>query len=325
MKQKCAIGIDLGGTTIKGTVMNADGTFRHLKRVPTEAHKSGSRVLENILSLIEHLIHQEGGKDHILGVGLGTPGFVDTKGVIIGGCENLPGFKGTRFYDAVRDKFSLRATAANDVTVATFAEFKYGAGRGVQNIVCLALGTGVGGGIVTNGHLYKGTHGMAAELGHVVVETGGLQCNCGLKGCLERYASATGIVTMAKIIAADTPEPEVTPFVREVRKDPEAVTSKMVYDFVNHKDIAALRVHETVCEKLAIGIGIFLNSLAPDRIILGGGVMKAGQIIIDTVNKYVPLHCWPDIASRCTIVPAELSEDAGVLGCGAMVFEDLNN
>lgn len=322
--EKTAIGIDLGGTNLKGILMNEKGEGRFVTRIPTEAHKGGAHVLNNILTLIERLIEQEGSKDHISGVGIGTPGFVDEDGTVLGGAENLPGWKGTQIYKPILQRFSLKSIAANDVTVAALAEAKYGAGRGVPNSICFALGTGIGGGIVIDHRLYKGTHGMAGEIGHIVVETNGIHCNCGQKGCVERYASATGIVNLAKKLAAERKGSEDTPFSAEVKKNPDAVTSKMVYDYVKQNDPVASAVNEIACEMLARAIGIIINTLSPDRVILGGGVMMAGQVIIDTVSKYVPRNCWPDIWKRCEIVPAQLSEDAGVLGAGAMVFEELD-
>jgi glucokinase len=316
-----AIGIDLGGTNLKGIVMDAGGKGRHLTRIPTEASKGGKQVLANILKLIGMLLEKEGGSKEILGVGIGTPGFVDTDGTIIGGAENLPGWKGTNTYVPIREKFGLQATACNDVTVAALAEAKFGAGRGVKNMVCLALGTGIGGGIVIDGHLYKGTHGMAAELGHLVVETDGVQCNCGLKGCMEQYASATGIVNLARKFAKEGGTSSA--LAKEIAKSPETVTSKTVYEYVAKKDPVALKAHEAACEMLARGCGFICNALSPDRIILGGGVMKAGRIISDEVAKRFGKHCWPSIAERVEFAIAECGEDAGVLGAAAMVFEEM--
>lgn len=319
--EKLAIGIDLGGTNLKGIILNEKGEGRHLTRIPTEADKGGAHVLKNIIHLIGELVSKEGSDKNIIGVGIGTPGFVDEEGVV-SGAENLPGWKGTRLYDGIAEKFNFKVTAANDVTVATMAEAKYGAGRGVRNLVCYALGTGIGGGIVIDHHLYKGTHGMAGELGHIVVETNGIQCNCGLKGCVERYASATGIVNLALKLCSEAEKSNPTPFVVEVNKDPSKVTSKMVYDFVKQNDPVANQVNEIACDMLARAIGITLNTLSPDRVILGGGVMMAGQVIIDTVSKYVPQYCWPMIWEKCDLVIAKLGEDSGVLGAGAMVFDE---
>ncbi|MCX7725461.1 MAG: ROK family protein, partial [Chitinispirillaceae bacterium] len=146
---KCAIGIDLGGTNLKGVIVTEKGEKRHLTRIPTEAHKGGVQVMKNILTLIGKLIESEGSKENILGVGIGTPGFVGEDGTV-DGAENLPGWKGTNIYDPIMKEYGLKAIAANDATVAALAEARYGAGKGVRNMVLLTLGTGIGGGIVTD-------------------------------------------------------------------------------------------------------------------------------------------------------------------------------
>jgi len=319
---KRAIGIDLGGTAIKGTVMGEDGVCSHITRVPTEAQLGGARVLENILTLIDQLIAKSGLKPaDFVGVGFGTPGFVDSDGTILGGAENLPGWKGTQVYAPIRERFGLKALGANDVTAVALAELKYGAGKGVNNIVCMALGTGLGGGIVTDGKLYKGTHGMAGEVGHITVEPDGYQCTCGRKGCVERYASATGIVHMALEFSNAASGGEITPFAEIARKNPDAVTSKMVYEYVAKSDAIALKVHNKMCSMLGRAVGALIDILSPDRIILGGGVMMAGDIIINTVKQHTKQHCWPAIFDRCEIVPAQLSEDAGVIGAASLALE----
>jgi glucokinase len=318
-----AIGIDLGGTNLKGVVMSEDGAQLHTYRVPTEARKGGKQVLQNIANLVGKLIELNGGKDDIRGVGMGTPGFVDNDGLILGGAENIPGWKGNNMFAPVREKYRLPVTAGNDVTVAALAEAKYGAGRGINNMALFALGTGIGGGIVVNGHVYKGTHGMAGELGHIPVEHNGLPCTCGRKGCVEQYASATGIVTNAIALCAHMSDHERTPFVDYVNQHPDAVTSKTVYDFLAKGDPGAKAVHEFVCDHLARAVGVVIDTLAPDRIVLGGGVMQAGQVIVDTVAKYVPLYCWPTICERCDIVQAACGDSAGVVGAAALVFDEM--
>ena len=318
--QNSAIGIDLGGTNLKGIIIDRNGSGRHLTRIPTEAEKGGAHVMENILTLIGELIKKEGTTDTIMGVGIGTPGFVSEEG-IVDGAENLPGWKGTRLYEPVRMRYGLSVIGANDATVAALAEARFGAGRGVRNMVLLTLGTGIGGGIIINHKLFTGTFGMAAELGHIIVETNGLQCNCGLRGCVERYSSATGHVTLAKQFAAATPEGSDTPFSLFAKSTPEKLSSKSIYDFVENGDPVALQVHETASEMLGRLVGIICNTLSPDLVILGGGVIKSGKIITDAVARYAAKNCWPMIWEKCRLEVAELSEDAGVLGAGAMVFD----
>jgi len=323
VKKKAAICIDLGGTTIKGAVMGEDGDCSHITRVPTEAHLGGERVLANIIALVGGLLESSGREAAAFtGIGIGTPGFVGGDGTILGGAENLPGWKGTQIYAPLRERFGLRVSAVNDVTAVALAELKFGAGRGVSNMVCFALGTGVGGGIVTNGRLYKGTNGMAGELGHIVVETDGVLCPCGQRGCVERYASATGIVNLALEYAKAAEGPEVTAFAEFARRNPVDVTSKLVYEYVAKADTIALKVHHKACLMLGRAVGITMNTLSPDRVVLGGGVMMAGDVILEAVRAYAARHCWQAIFERCQIVAAQMSEDAGVMGAGALAFEE---
>jgi glucokinase len=322
---KLAIGIDLGGTNLKGVLLNEQGELAKIYRIPTEANKGGAQVLQKILYFIDLLIKSKPINEKIVGVGIGTPGFISEDGLVLGGAENLPGWKGTRLYEPIQQRFGLRAVAANDVTVMALAESRFGAGRGVKNLACFALGTGIGGGLVIDGKLYKGTHGMAGEMGHISVEPDGILCNCGNRGCVEQYASATGIANLGKIFASENQNIKKTPFVAEALKDLSKVTSKMVYDFVHKNDPVAVEVHEKACDMMARAVGIVMNVLAPDRVVLGGGVLKAGQVILDTVSKYTHRYCWPSIRQYCDIVIAESGENSGVLGAGAMAFDEFLN
>ncbi|MDR2694276.1 MAG: ROK family protein [Chitinispirillales bacterium] len=319
---KKAIGIDLGGTAIKGAIIDEGGICGGVIRVPTEAQGGGRRIMENILSLIGRLAEGGGGPGAFIGVGIGTPGFVDSDGVILNGGANLPGWTGMQVYAPIAERFGLRSSAANDVTSVALAELMFGAGRGVKNMVCFALGTGVGGGIVTNGRLYKGSHGMAGEIGHIVVETNGEECPCGQRGCVERYASATGIVKMAAAMAKEAADGNVTELAEFVRANPGEVTSKLVYEYAAKGDALALRVHERACDMLGRAVGIVINTFSPDRVVLGGGVMMAGSVVLEAVKRYAALHCWPEIFKLCEIVPARMGEDAGVLGAGALALEE---
>ncbi|MBN1129177.1 MAG: ROK family protein [Chitinispirillaceae bacterium] len=319
--ERTAIGIDIGGTTIKGAVVHEDGRCSRVVRVPTAPVTDGAGMVAALLRIIGSLVDQAGPDAGLAGVGIGTPGFVDPNGVIVGKAVNLPGWEGTRLYEPVMERFGLKAVAANDATAMTLAEARFGAGRGVRNLVCYALGTGVGGGIVADGRLYLGSRGMAGEFGHVSIDPQGIACGCGQKGCVERYASAQGIVHWARQRCMDDAV-EVTEFVRMVREAEDHLTAQQVYDFVNRGDPVALRVNEFVCDRLARAIGITITTLAPDLVVLGGGVMMAGAVITDTIAKYLPGYALPEPLERCGLTVAALGDNAGVIGAGALVFED---
>jgi glucokinase len=279
-------------------------------------------MLDAVLGLTACLVDAAGGADSVAGIGVGTPGFVDEKGIVTGRAVNLPGWEGTRLGESIARRFGRCATVTNDANAMTLAEARFGAGRGVRNLVCYTLGTGIGGGIVAKGKLYTGSNGMAGEFGHVSIDPEGVKCACGQMGCVERYASARGIVRSARELCA-AENVEETPFVRMVRSSGEAATSRQVYDFVNAGDPVARRVNDVVCDRLARAVGITINMLAPDLVVLGGGVMMAGPVIVDSVRNHLPRYTLPELLAGCSVVAAQLGEEAGVIGAGALVFEEV--
>jgi glucokinase len=280
-------------------------------------------MLDAILRIIATIAEQVGGTKNFCGVGIGTPGFVDRDGTIIGRAVNLPGWEGTRLYEPIMERYGLKAVAANDATAAALAEARFGAGQGVENCVFYSIGTGIGGGIVAGGRVQYGGRGMAGEFGHVSIDHEGLPCGCGQRGCVERYASGPAIVSWARSLC-DSTNVEATDFVQTVRVAGESLTARRVYEFVNQGDAVALRVNDFVCDKLARAIGSTITALAPDRVVLGGGVMMAGQVIIDTVKKHLPQYTLPEMLGNCEIRAAQLGEGAGVIGAGCLVFEAID-
>ncbi len=318
-----SIGIDLGGTTIKGIITGDNGYRSEIIRVPTGTASGGIGIMDTILTVIEQLMQGIDSSVIISGIGVGSPGFIDTDGTVLGGAENLPGWEGMQIYEPLRQKFGIPVVASNDVTVMALAEYCYGAARGVNNCVCIALGTGVGGGLIINGQLHGGTHGMAGEIGHISVDTNGKECNCGQRGCLEQYAAAPSIVALAKEVCRKVKYMKTSEFVNSVIENPDMVTSKFVYENVVIGDPIACHINEIICDKLARAIGIVANILAPDRFVLGGGVMMSGDSIVETVKKYVARYCWRSIRERFDIRAAELGEDAGVLGAAALAMRGM--
>jgi glucokinase len=318
-----SIGIDLGGTTIKGIIAGDNGYRSEIVRIPTEASTGGVGILNNVFRVIETLMQRMDSSIRISGIGLGSPGFIDTDGTVLGGAGNLPGWEGMQIYKPLYQQFGIPVTASNDCTVMALAEYCFGAARGVNNCVCIALGTGVGGGLIINGQIHGGTHGMAGEIGHISVDTNGKVCNCGQRGCLEQYVAAPSIVAIAKEECDKVKNIHSTAFVKRVIETPNVVTSKLIYEYVASGDPVACRVNEIICDKLARGIGIVANIIAPDRFVLGGGVMMSGEIIIDTVKKYVSRYCWRSIYERFDIRAAELGDDAGVLGAAALALRGI--
>lgn len=318
-----SIGIDLGGTTIKGIITGDNGYRSEIIRIPTGTASGGDGIMDTIITVIEQLMQGMDSSVTIGGIGLGSPGFIDTDGVVLGGAENLPGWEGMHIYEPIRQKFGIPVIASNDVTVMAFAEYCFGAARGINNCVCIALGTGVGGGLIIDGQLYSGTHGMAGEIGHISVDTNGRECNCGQRGCLEQYVAAPSVVAIAKEVCRKVKYMKTSEFVNSVIENPDIVTSKFIYEYVVKGDPIACHINEIICDKLARAIGVVANILAPDRFVLGGGVMMSGDCIVETVKKYVARYCWRSIRNRFDIKAAELGDEAGVLGAAALAMRGI--
>jgi glucokinase len=321
-KAPYALGIDIGGTSLKGVVLSKSGKASLVTVVPTEAQKGGKKVMDNVLALISALIKMQQPAIKFLGVGIGTPGSIDNKGTVFGGAHNLPGWEGMQVFKPIVKQFGLSPVSCNDATAMTLAEWRYGAAKGFSNVVCLSLGTGIGGGMIIDNKLYAGAHGLAGEFGHVSVDYQGVSCKCGQRGCVERYASATGIVQTALDLCAGLAKKDKTPFSRLAAKAPQSLTSKIIFDYIKQNDPIAQRVGQLVCDKLARIIGVIVNSLAPERIVLGGGVMNAAEAIIALTRQNVPRYCLAASLKNCTLVPARLGDQAGVIGAAQMVFEE---
>ena len=313
------LGVDIGGTTIKGIVMKKSLDYSSIISRKTYAMKGGRIVLKNVFSIIKELLTSTDEK--VMGIGIGLPGLVDLSGKIIGDAVNIRTIAEVDLKNSVEKKFKLPVTLANDVNMATFGEYKVGAGKKFNNIVCIALGTGVGGGIVIEDKLFTGTKGMAAEIGHIVVEPFGRVCSCKLKGCVETYASATGIVKTALKHAFKFE----TPLAKIAKSNPSKINTKLIYQYCFKGDRFALFVNEKTCEMLARLIGILFTVFTPELFILGGGVSNASEIIIPKVQNHLNKYIYPEmLIYGVKIVQAQLGDRAGVVGAALYAKESLS-
>jgi glucokinase len=323
MKQASfAVGVDVGGTSIKCAAISRSGELLSVRRKATEAGRGRDRMLDNIEAVVGEVLAENKLKPKdIAGIGVGTPGLI-VDGTVSGN-PNLPAWNGTPIVKAMGERFpGTPCFAANDVTLATFAEAVYGAGKGARNLVMYAVGTGIGGGLVIGGELYEGSNGMAGELGHVTVEPGGRVCGCGQRGCLEAYSSSIAIIAMTRE-ALSAESGKASMIFKAVGGDLSKITPKIVYDCAKQGDKTGLAINETVCKYLAVAIGSAINTLNPDTVLLGGGVLEAGDIIMENIKKKLPDYSHPMMLERCRVLYAKLGENAGVTGCGALVFRRL--
>lgn len=312
--EKYAIGVDIGGTTVKLGLFDTQGQAAERWEIPTVKEDGGARILPEIAQSIKdklnslHLTEAD-----ILGVGVGAPGPVDAEGTVHK-AVNL-GWDVFNIPQALRKYLDLPVKAANDANVAAFGEMWQGGGKGHANIVAVTLGTGVGGGIIVNGSILTGATGAGGEIGHIHIEDNEKEpCGCKNYGCLEQYASATGVVRLARRRLAQDQEPSV------LRSRGE-LSAKAVWDAVKAQDGVAIRIAEQFGEYLGKGLAAVAAVANPEVFVIGGGVSKAGEILFDYIRpayeKYVFQGC-----RDAQFALATLGNDAGIFGAAGMIINE---
>lgn len=305
-------GVDLGGTTVKLAFLDQEGNILHKWEIPTVTDGGGSRILPDIAAAVNgYIARQNIDRNTLLGLGIGVPGPVRPDGVV-DGCVNL-GWGQVNVQAQLSRLTGLPVKAGNDASVAALGECWKGGGAGCKNMIFATLGTGVGGGIVVGGKVVSGTHGAGGEIGHVTVNRAETErCGCGRTGCIEQYGSATGIVRLANK-ALQSGESSLS--------EKENITCKDVFDAANAGDRLATAVLEQVYDYL----GRFFANLScvtdPEVIVLGGGVSKAGSVLLAGVEKVYRANCFHAVR-QTRFALAVLGNDAGVYGAFKMVLGD---
>ena len=311
--RKYYIGIDLGGTFIKGGIVDDTGNILISDKVPTESEKGADRVALNIANLCKTLLDQVNmTASDIVGIGMGVPGMIDSeKGEVV--YSNNLGLEHFFIAESVETLTGLPVKIANDANVAALGETKFGCGKDYQNTVMLTLGTGVGGGIIINGKLFEGNRSAGAELGHSVIVAGGEQCTCGRKGCLEAYASATALIRDTKRVMLADKNSKMWQ-IGSIDK----VTGKTAFDYKD-VDESAKKVVEDYIEKLGVGITNLANEFRPEAVILGGGVCAQGDNLIKPLQEFVNREIFAGgKGPQVKILTATLENCAGLLGAVAL-------
>ena len=299
-------GVDLGGTTVKIAYFQDDGKMLTKWEIPTRKENNGDLILPDIARSIDEYITKEGiSRQEILGIGIGVPGPVNAEG-FVDRCINL-GWGVFNISQSLQQLTGLPVKAGNDASVAALGESWMGGGKGCRNMVFATLGTGVGGGIIVNGELVHGAYGAGGEIGHMVLNREEEEtCNCGKKGCVEQYCSATGVVRLAKryLELSDIPS---------TLRDMENITCKDVFDAGAAGDGAALAILDQVYRCL----GEFLANVAcvvnPETVVLGGGVSKAGEPLLRGAEKYFREYVF-HACQEVRFELAQLGNDAGAYG-----------
>ena len=310
---KYGFGIDLGGTTVKIAYFDENGTMLEKWEIPTVTADGGARILPDIAASIRGFLDAHSiNETNILGLGIGVPGPVNAKGVV-NKCINL-GWGVFNIAEELRKLTGFPVKAGNDANVAALGEFWKGGGQGCDNMVFVTLGTGVGGGIVVEGNLLHGAHGSGAEIGHICVEPNEtVRCNCGNYGCVEQYCSATGIVRLAKLhlAANDTPS---------ALRGVENLTCKDIFDAAKAGDEAALAILDKVYRYMGLFLANVCSTVNPEVVVIGGGVSKAGDMLVKGVEPYFHKHVF-HAAGGAKFAMASLGNDAGAYGAFKLALD----
>ena len=305
-------GVDIGGTTVKLGLFRTDGTLLDKWEIPTRTEDDGAHILPDVAEAIKGKIAEKAiDPSDVQGVGVGVPGPVTPEG-IVRKCVNL-GWGVFNVEDTLSELTGYPVKAGNDANVAALGEMWQGAGKGSENIVMVTLGTGVGGGVIIGGHVVAGATGAGGEIGHIPVNAQETEtCGCGKTGCLEQYASATGVVRLTKRALAASDQPSSLRSLTEV-------TAKDTFDAAKAGDALALEVIEQFGEILGRALAAIACVINPEVFVIGGGVSKAGTIITDVVAKYYVPNAF-HACREAQFKLAELGNDAGIYGCVRMIL-----
>jgi glucokinase len=313
---KLAIGIDLGGTLIKYSVVNEKGTLLFFNTHSTEANTSRERVIKNLeICVNDALKIAKLSSGEILGIGVGIPGVVDD-GVVHGGAENLPDWENLHFEDLFSRKVGLPVWIENDANLMGLAEVKYGSCMGIKDAVFLTIGTGVGGALILNGKLYSGYRNRGSELGHIIVEMNGEKCSCGSNGCLQAHASTFALIRDYKNLLR-----------QKKIKLPLKINGESIIEQYHLNDQVALLAMNRHFDYLAAGLASLINIFSPQKVVIGGGISESGDFYIENIRNRVFKIAMKETSVFTKIERAGLGNKAGILGAAALVFEhygDLN-
>lgn len=309
---KYAFGVDIGGTTVKIGLFDREGHVLDKWEIPTNKENKGVSILPDVAQSLLAKMKEKGiSEEDLAGIGVGAPGAVDEEGTLVGGAVNI-GWDAFNIPEVMHAYINVPVKAANDANAAAFGEMWQGGGKGYNNMVAVTLGTGVGGGIIINGKLLSGATGAGGEIGHIHLEDDETEeCGCKNKGCLEQYASATGIVRLARRRLKKDDKPSV---LREAE-----LSAKSVFDAVKAGDQVAIEIAEQFGDYLGKGLAAVADVVNPEIFVIGGGVSKAGEILLTFVEpkfrKYVFQQC-----RGAKFALAKLGNDAGIYGTAGLIL-----
>lgn len=313
------IGIDVGGTGLKVGVVDENGKIYSKVSCPTGIERGHEPVIHDMCTLAMKAAEEANiAWEDIVSVGVGIPGLHDNITKRVPFCTNLK-WHNVPLIDLMEKELHKPVYVDNDANVAGLAESVAGATRGCKSSIIVTLGTGVGGGIIINGRIFTGSHGVASEIGHIITVAGGEMCTCGNRGCWERYASATALIREGRKFASENPDSRLA---QSVGGDLSKIEARSVIDLAKEGDPGCVELFDNYVEHLCVGLVTLVNVYDPEVIALGGGVSKAGDFLLDKVNARLPGMIFFKSMPYARIVLAEMGNDAGIIGAAMLGMQE---
>ncbi|WP_010096989.1 ROK family glucokinase [Ornithinibacillus scapharcae] len=320
MNKNVIVGVDIGGTTVKIGLLQNSGQIIEKWEIPTKRSEQGTDVIDDIWSsVVSRLEEQDINLETVLGIGIGAPGFIDSENGYVFEAVNI-GWKDFKLTEYMSSLSGLPVYVENDANIAVLGENWLGAGGQAKDVIAVTLGTGVGGGIIASGKILNGDNGTAGEIGHITVDPNGYTCNCGRKGCLETIASATGIARQAMNVIHEKP----TSPLAEVYQVNQTITSKDVFELAATGDVDSIEIVNHTADVIGFVLSNLAVTLNPSKILIGGGVSKAGDAILQPIKNYFTKYALPRTSEACELRIAELGNDAGIVGAAYLVKISFN-
>ncbi|MHC4123196.1 MAG: ROK family protein [Planctomycetota bacterium] len=315
------LGIDLGGTNVKVGCFDSDLNMIGKISKPTDAELGPEAVINKICDTVYKLLEESKiSMDAVKAVGIGAPGPSKISEGIIISAPNMPNFRNVPIRDILSKKLGKPAVYENDANAACWAEHVVGAGKGAEDMLFFTLGTGIGGGVISNGELVHGYRDNAAELGHIIIHKDGRPCGCGQQGCVEAYASASSTAKRA----TEAIEANAKSSLGKVLKEKGKITCKDVFEHYAAGDKLATNVAEGTCSALGLLCVSLLHVTGPKRIVFAGGMIAAGDILLQRINHFFKQYIWPLKEENLEICFATLGADAGIIGSAALALHEYN-
>jgi glucokinase len=315
------IGVDLGGTKIKTALVSNQGKIILSRYLEHAKNFNIDSVIDSIINEIGNLLYEaEISSDKILGIGMGVPGIVDYKNGTIVKMPNIPKGQNVNIKKILEDKFMIPALIDNDVNVTLLGEKLFGNAKNFENAIMLAIGTGLGGAILINGELYRGSQFAAAEFGHTIIKFDGKQCTCGGYGCLEEYASGRAIIRNGREFINSFPEESKKTIMEIIDNDPDKLTARHIFEAARKGGKTSKTIIETFGTILGIGIASLINILNPEAVIIGGAISQSYDDFYKPLMEAVKKRAFSDWKKETKILKALLGADAGVIGAASLLF-----